>query len=68
VEEAQSAALRPGTPCGRSVRGAEEAIRGMGARLHVVRRRAPTGKSFAAWGEGISYTGPGGVWFNRQTP
>jgi hypothetical protein len=26
-----------------------------------------TGKSFAAWGEGISYTGPGGVWFNRQT-
>ena len=25
-----------------------------------------TGKSIAIWGEGISYTGPGGVWFNRQ--
>ena len=25
-----------------------------------------TGKSIAAWGEGMSYTGPGGVWFNRQ--
>ncbi|HEY3164986.1 MAG TPA: sialidase family protein [Candidatus Limnocylindrales bacterium] len=24
------------------------------------------GKSVAIWGEGISYTGPGGVWFNRQ--
>jgi hypothetical protein len=25
-----------------------------------------TGKSIAVWGEGISYTGPGGIWFNRQ--
>lgn len=25
-----------------------------------------TGKSIAVWGEGSSYTGPGGVWFNRQ--
>jgi hypothetical protein len=25
-----------------------------------------TGKSIAAWGEGTSYDGPGGVWFNRQ--
>ncbi|HEY0444045.1 MAG TPA: sialidase family protein [Candidatus Limnocylindrales bacterium] len=25
-----------------------------------------TGKSIAIWGEGFSYTGPGGVWFNRQ--
>jgi hypothetical protein len=25
-----------------------------------------TGKSIAIWGEGISYTGPGGVWINRQ--
>ena len=25
-----------------------------------------TGKSIAIWGEGISYTGPGGVWFNRE--
>jgi hypothetical protein len=24
------------------------------------------GKSIAIWGEGSSYTGPGGVWFNRQ--
>jgi hypothetical protein len=24
------------------------------------------GKSIAIWGEGISYTGPGGVWINRQ--
>jgi hypothetical protein len=24
------------------------------------------GKSIAIWGEGTSYTGPGGVWFNRQ--
>jgi hypothetical protein len=24
------------------------------------------GKTIAAWGEGISYTGPGGVWFNRE--
>jgi len=24
------------------------------------------GKSIAIWGEGISYTGPGGAWFNRQ--
>ena len=27
-----------------------------------------TGKSIAIWGEGASYTGPGGVWFNRQSP
>jgi hypothetical protein len=27
-----------------------------------------TGKSLAVWGEGSSYDGPGGVWFNRQTP
>jgi hypothetical protein len=25
-----------------------------------------TGKSIAIWGEGISYTGPGGAWFNRE--
>lgn len=25
-----------------------------------------TGKTVAVWGEGTSYTGPGGVWFNRQ--
>ena len=25
-----------------------------------------TGKSIAIWGEGLSYTGPGGVWVNRQ--
>jgi len=25
-----------------------------------------TGKSFAVWGEGTSYDGPGGVWYNRQ--
>jgi hypothetical protein len=24
------------------------------------------GKSIATWGEGISYTGPGGVWVNRE--
>ena len=24
------------------------------------------GKTIGIWGEGISYTGPGGVWFNRQ--
>jgi hypothetical protein len=24
------------------------------------------GKTVAIWGEGTSYTGPGGVWFNRQ--
>jgi hypothetical protein len=24
------------------------------------------GKTIAAWGEGISYTGPGGVWVNRE--
>jgi hypothetical protein len=24
------------------------------------------GKSIAIWGEGFSYTGPGGVWFNRE--
>ncbi len=26
-----------------------------------------TSKTVAVWGEGISYDGPGGVWFNRQT-
>ena len=26
-----------------------------------------TGKTIATWGEGNSYTGPGGSWFNRQT-
>jgi len=25
------------------------------------------GKTLAAWGEGTSYIGPGGVWVNRQT-
>jgi hypothetical protein len=25
------------------------------------------GKTFAVWGEGYSWLGPGGVWFNRQT-
>ena len=25
-----------------------------------------TGKSIAIWGEGTSYFGPGGIWFNRQ--
>ena len=25
-----------------------------------------TGKTIATWGEGLSWTGPGGVWFNRQ--
>ena len=25
------------------------------------------GKAVAVWGEGASYNGPGGVWFNRQT-
>lgn len=25
-----------------------------------------TGKTFAVWAEGSSYTGPGGVWFNRE--
>jgi hypothetical protein len=25
-----------------------------------------TGMTIATWGEGISYTGPGGVWFNRE--
>jgi hypothetical protein len=25
-----------------------------------------TGKTIATWGEGISYTGPGGVWINRE--
>jgi BNR/Asp-box repeat protein len=25
-----------------------------------------TGKTFAVWGEGTSWTGPGGVWWNRQ--
>jgi hypothetical protein len=24
------------------------------------------GKTIAAWGEGYSYTGPGGTWFNVQ--
>jgi Neuraminidase (sialidase) len=26
-----------------------------------------TGKTFAVWGEGTSWSGPGGVWWNRQT-
>ena len=26
-----------------------------------------TGKTIATWGEGNSYTGPGGTWVNRQT-
>ncbi|MGZ8632220.1 MAG: hypothetical protein ACXWZF_14855, partial [Actinomycetota bacterium] len=25
-----------------------------------------TGKTIATWGQGMSYSGPGGVWFNRQ--
>jgi hypothetical protein len=25
-----------------------------------------TGRTIAAWGEGRSYIGPGGVWINRQ--
>jgi len=25
------------------------------------------GRTVAVWGEGPSYLGPGGVWFNRQT-
>lgn len=25
-----------------------------------------SGATFAAWGEGMSYLGPGGVWFNRE--
>jgi hypothetical protein len=25
------------------------------------------GKTIATWGEGLSWSGPGGVWFNRQT-
>ena len=25
-----------------------------------------TGKTVATWGEGFSYTGPGGTWFNVQ--
>ena len=25
-----------------------------------------TGKTIAVWGEGTSYDGPGGVWYNRQ--
>jgi len=25
-----------------------------------------TGKAIAVWGEGFSYTGPGGVWLNRE--
>jgi len=24
------------------------------------------GRTFATWGEGFSYTGPGGTWFNLQ--
>jgi hypothetical protein len=24
------------------------------------------GKTIATWGEGFSYTGPGGTWFNVQ--
>ncbi len=26
-----------------------------------------TGKTFAIWGEGYSWVGPGGVWYNLQT-
>jgi BNR repeat-like domain len=26
-----------------------------------------TGKTIATWGEGLSWAGPGGVWFNRQS-
>lgn len=26
-----------------------------------------TGETIAAWGEGFSWTGPGGVWFNRES-
>jgi hypothetical protein len=25
-----------------------------------------TGKTIATWGEGFSWTGPGGAWINRQ--
>jgi hypothetical protein len=25
-----------------------------------------SGKAIATWGEGLSWAGPGGVWFNRQ--
>ena len=25
-----------------------------------------TGKTIAIWGEGLSYTGPGGAWINRE--
>ena len=25
-----------------------------------------TGRTIAAWGEGASYAGPGGVWINRE--
>lgn len=25
-----------------------------------------SGKTIATWGEGLSYNGPGGAWFNRQ--
>ena len=25
-----------------------------------------TGRTIATWGEGLSFAGPGGVWFNRQ--
>jgi hypothetical protein len=25
------------------------------------------GKAVAVWGEGASYNGPGGVWYNRET-
>jgi hypothetical protein len=28
-------------------------------------RVTPAGKTYATWGEGVSYTGPGGVWVNR---
>ena len=28
--------------------------------------RPLVGKAVAVWGEGASYTGPGGVWLNRE--
>ena len=36
--------------------------------IHSVRIVAPQWRleTIAAWGEGTSYYGPGGVWFNRE--